>query len=260
MLENFRKSKQKEILSLQKLEREGKFLTPFMGKRASLKNELQNNSFGIIAEYKRASPSKGSIREDLDVEEVTRQYSEGGALALSVLTEEDWFKGSFSFLDRAALINPNIPIMRKDFIFDPVQIKYTATSRAAAILLIVRAIVNVDELRLLQDTASQYNLDCVVEVFDQNDLSKARASGAKIIQVNARDLDKLEVNKAACIDLAKTHPPLNDEIWIAASGMENPEDLLNARDAGFRAALIGSSLMAARNPGSKLAALLESIK
>lgn len=173
----------------------------------------------MVAEYKRASPSRGVIREDLDVEEVVRQYAAAGPTPLSILTEETWFHGSLDFLTRAAApgLYPAapLPLLRKDFIFDSLQVRATAATPASALLLIVRLTPEARLLRQLREEAEGFGLHAVVEIFDAADLRLARESGARIIQVNARDLQTFAVDRAACLSLARSCPPENGEIWVA---------------------------------------------
>ena len=177
---------------------------------------------------------------------------------MSVLTEEKYFAGSMDFLSRAAKATRNsLPILRKDFIFDLLQVEATAATAAAAILLIVRLTPDVKTLRNLRERAEDFGLASVVEVFDKDDLHMARESGATIIQVNARDLKTFRVNREDCLNLPRQVPPLPGEIWIAASGIENNAHLCEARDAGFTAALVGTALMRGGRPGLALKQLLK---
>lgn len=223
-----------------------------------------DSRLAIIAEYKRASPSRGVICESLSVEDAARQYAGAGAAALSVLTEETYFHGRMDYLSRAAMpaiyadcaCNP-LPLLRKDFIFDPLQVQATAASPASALLLIVRLTPEVGLLRHLRELAETYGMQAVVEVFDQEDLRLARESGARIIQVNARDLQSFAVDRAACLALPVACPPESHELWVAASGISRPEHLTEAACAGYDAVLVGSALMEGGKPGAALAALLE---
>lgn len=262
MLERFVTAKQAELDSLRKAEAEGTLPPAWKGQRpdfaAAICQPTGQARLGVIAEYKRASPSRGVIRQDLEVEEVASQYTAAGARAISVLTEEAHFQGRLEYLARAAA-TPGVekmPLLRKDFIFDRLQVLATAATPAAAMLLIVRLTPDVDQLRQLRELGESHGLAAVVEVFDKADLVLARQSGARIIQVNARDLQKLTVDRAACLELARKDPPRAGEIWIAASGMEKPADLAEAADAGYNAALVGTALMAGSDqPGAALARL-----
>lgn len=254
MLSRFRQAKQQEITRLQRTPPPA----PFSGPRPDFAAALLGAAeIAVIAEYKRASPSRGVIREDLTVENVAVQYRTGGAAAMSVLTEDQFFQGNLAFLPRAwNSTNGQLPLLRKDFIFDPLQVDATAATPASAMLLIVRMLRDADSLRSLRERAESYGMAAVVEIFDLEDLRIARDAGARIIQVNARDLDTLRVSRSACLELVGKGMPTSSEIWVAASGINAPEHLAEAQDAGFRAALVGTALMRAPEPGAALAWLL----
>lgn len=250
MLDKFFEAKKQEILALRSMT-----LLPWDGKRSDFKGCIsQLDDIALIAEYKRSSPSCGVIRHDLCIEEIANQYNANGANAISILTEEKYFDGDINFLHRAHnKIGPSLPILRKDFIFDEIQIRHTATTPASALLLIVRMMPNARKLRDLKELAEHYGIQSVIEIFNENDLNIAREAGAEIIQVNARDLATLHVDQTVPLKLVKQRSP--NEIWIAASGISKAEDLRKMKDAGFNAALIGTSIMAAPNPGEFLASL-----
>ncbi|MDR2573549.1 MAG: indole-3-glycerol-phosphate synthase [Desulfovibrio sp.] len=227
----------------------------------ALRSPSPGASLSIVAEYKRASPSRGIICDSVSVEDAVRQYALAGARAVSVLTEESYFQGNMDFLRRAAearlaLAEP-LPLLRKDFIFDPLQVRATAASPASALLLIAKLTPDAGLLRRLREDAESFGIQAVVEVFDAGDVRLARASGARIIQVNARNLDTLEVDRKACLFLAESFPPEENELWVAASGVSQPEHLARIVDAGFHAALVGSALMNQGRPGLALKALLQ---
>lgn len=259
MLERFRKAKEREIAALVAAKNSGTWQSPKLIQRPSLAGSLRNApGIAVIAEFKRASPSRGVIREDLPLEMAVKGYEQGGARALSILTEERFFHGALDFIDQAweALLDQSMPILRKDFIFHPLQIVETARTRAAAVLLIARAIPDVSMLKEFREIARENHLEAVVEVFDKADLELARQSGAEIIQVNARDLATLKVSREGCLDLITANPPLKNEVWIAASGISTAAHLKEAKEAGFKAALIGTSLMEKPHPGKALEELL----
>lgn len=264
LLERFRKAKEAEVEALRALEAQGALPAVYEGQRPDFAMALTRRAPGsplaVVAEYKRASPSRGVICESLDVEDVARQYAAAGASAVSVLTEETFFRGRLEYLARAAdpaLYNgPRTPLLRKDFIFDPLQVRATAATPASALLLIVRLTPDAAILRALREQAEGHGIQAVVEIFDAEDLRLARESGARIIQVNARDLESLAVDRDACLQLIQACPPANGELWIAASGMSSAEHLRAAASAGYHAALVGSALMEGGNPGEALAALL----
>ncbi len=263
-LERFHQAKQAEVAALRLAAERGSLpallTVPRPDFAAALRTPARRAPLAVVAEYKRASPSRGVIREDLDVEEVVRQYAAAGASALSILTEETYFHGRPDFLSRAAApgLYPAtpLPLLRKDFIFDPLQVRATAATPASALLLIVRLTPEATVLRRLREEAESFGMHAVVEVFDAADLRLARESGARIIQVNARDLQTFAVDRAACLALAEACPPENHEIWVAASGISEPEHLVLAASAGYRAALVGTALMEHVRPGAALAALL----
>ncbi|MBQ7618431.1 MAG: indole-3-glycerol-phosphate synthase [Desulfovibrio sp.] len=261
-LERFRLAKAAEIEALRLAKDTGRLPKPWPSPRLSFGEALQGEGGfpAIIAEYKRASPSRGIICEDLSVEEVAQDYARNKAKALSILTEAQYFHGDLNFLERAfgALSKENfkLPLLRKDFLFDPLQVEATAATPASALLLIVRMFTSWRELYLLRELAESFGLSAVIEVFDERDLSIARASGAKIIQVNARDLETLQVNGQAALDLISKNPPLPHELWILASGLTKTCELRKAKELGFKACLIGTALMQDGLPGQTLARLL----
>ena len=186
-------------------------------------------------------------------EDVAEQYAAAGASCISVLTEERFFGGRIGYLER--MHRTGVPMLRKDFIFHQLQVMETASTPASALLLIVRLTPDARELRVLREQAEAYGMQAVVEIFDEGDLALARESGARIIQVNARDLDTLETDRQACLDLGKLRR--DGEVWIAASGLSAGEHLREAAEAGFQAVLMGTALMDGGKPGEKLAAILE---
>jgi indole-3-glycerol phosphate synthase len=211
----------------------------------------QAGRIAIIAEYKRSSPSRGVINEGISPAEIARLYTEGGAQAISVLTEEKYFGGKLEFLQEIAS-HTTLPLLRKDFLFDELQVRETATTPASALLLIVALTPEVSHLRALRQLAESFKIEAVVEIFNEAELELARASGAKIIQVNNRNLETLEVDMTTTLRLINHRLP--QERWIAASGIDSREAL--TRLAGYDAALVGSSLMASKDPKQALKRLL----
>lgn len=255
MLEKFRAAKAAEIAALAAAQAAGALPAPYRGPRPSFAEALvKPDAIALIAEYKRASPSKGVINLKLGPEDVAARYAAGGASALSVLTEETYFQGELGFLARIREALPDgPPLLRKDFILDPLQVAATAATPASALLLIAR-MLDLTLLRELLARTHELGLDAVVEIFDDEDLDKARAAQSRIIQVNNRDLDRLttDLEVSARLSGAKQE----GEIWISASGIASAEDLARMRGLGFDAALVGTSLMAGDDPGQALAALL----
>ncbi len=261
-MDRFAEAKQEELARLRTAEGAPK---PAVMQRpsffAALKSASAKGPLPVIAEYKRASPSRGRICDAVSVQDAVSAYAGHGASALSILTEERYFDGSLAFIDLARKTLDeqgfgNVPLLRKDFLFDPLQIEATAATRASAFLLIVRMLPDAAALRDLRILGEKYGLDAVVEVFDGEDLELARLAGARIVQVNARDLVTFRVERKLCLDLLHTAGKRPGEAWIAASGMEEHGHLLEAAAAGFDAALVGTALMRNGTPGRDLDKLL----
>ncbi len=214
----------------------------------------------VIAEIKKASPSKGLIRADFDPEWLARRYRAGGAAALSVLTDEPYFQGSLRNLELASAAAP-LPCLRKDFMVDEYQIVEARAHRADAILLIAAALEGA-ELRRLAEAARGHGLDVLVEVHTAEELAAVLDSGvaaladagALAIGVNNRDLKSFEVRLETSLALAEQIP--TSAVRVAESGIRTRDDLARLRQAGFDAFLIGESLMRQPDPGQSLAALL----
>ena len=202
----------------------------------------------VIAEIKRASPSLGDIHPDLDPSVLAKEYASGGAAALSVLTESSFFKGSAADLQRARSA-VSIPVLRKDFIFDPYQIYETAAMGADAMLLIVR-ILDDEKLHVLYALARSLGLEVLTEVFDEQDASRATALGATLVGINNRDLTHFKTDITRATRLAAHLPP--QTTVVALSGIHTPGDIrLNLTD-GIRRFLIGEALMRQSDPESAL--------
>jgi len=199
----------------------------------------------IIAEFKRASPSKGEIRGGASVLEIVSAYDRGGAAALSVLTEEDFFKGSLADLQQAKGCT-RLPVLRKDFVFEDYQVYESAAAGADALLLIVAALDDGTLERLLRMTEDELELDALVEVHTAEELGRARDAGAHIIGVNNRDLRTFEVSLQTSVELAKLAPA--GALLVSESGLRGAGDVDRLRACGFRAFLVGETLMRAENP------------
>ncbi len=210
----------------------------------------------VIAEIKKASPSKGLIRANFDAAALARSYFSGGAAALSVLTDEPFFQGSLRNLELASAAVP-LPCLRKDFTVDEYQIAEARAHGGDAILLIAAALTG-DELRRFAREAQAFDLDVLVEVHTGEELDRVLdelgAAGAGAIGVNNRDLRTFQVRLETSLELAARIPPA--VVRVAESGIRRGEDLARLRAAGFDAFLIGESLMRQVDPGAALAALL----
>jgi indole-3-glycerol phosphate synthase len=213
---------------------------------------LRSRSPAIIAEIKKASPSKGLLQPDFHPAFIAHSYEEGGAACLSVLTDRQYFQGSLRDLE-AARAAVNLPVLRKDFTIDRVQIFEAAAHGADAILLIA-AILDVHELTIFRELAASLGLAALVEVHDADELAKAIDSGAKIIGVNNRNLDTFEVSLDTSLRLSFQIPV--DVIRVSESGIFTRTDIELLRGAGFHAFLIGESLMKSPNPVAALKSLV----
>ena len=207
----------------------------------------------VIAELKKASPSKGLIRPKFYVEALAKELEASGATALSVLTEEEFFQGSLENLNRASSVT-RLPCLRKDFMVDPFQIVEAKAYKADAILLIVAALSQL-ELTALASSARGHGLDILCEVHDEEELQRALDAGCDLIGVNSRDLRSFEVNLDTALRLAKQMP--KEIVSVAESGIHSSYDIARLRAAGYQAFLIGESLMRSESPGEALRALTE---
>jgi indole-3-glycerol phosphate synthase len=212
-----------------------------------------SSALKIIAEFKRSSPSVGVIRDDLSPADVAHLYERGGACAISVLTDEEFFGGSIDDLG-AVRSSTHLPVLRKDFIVDPIQIYEAAIAGADAILLIVAALDD-DSLGELRKVAEdELALDALVEVHTSEELRCALNVGAKIIGVNNRDLQTFQVSLSTSERLIAEAPP--DRLMLSESGLTDPEHLRRLHALGFRGFLIGEALMRAKDPETTLRDLL----
>jgi indole-3-glycerol phosphate synthase len=209
--------------------------------------------FNIIAEIKRASPSLGDIRRDISPAALALEYETGGARAISVLTEEDHFKGSLQDL-REVRASASLPLLRKDFIVDEWQIYEAAAARADALLLIVAALDDATLARLLRITEEELGMDALVEVHTAEELRRASLCGAKLIGVNNRNLHTFEVSLETSVELI-SHAP-QDALLVSESGLRTQADLRRLKSLGYRGFLIGETLMRAGRPAEALRSLL----
>jgi len=206
----------------------------------------------IVAEVKQASPSKGTLSTDYNPGLIARAYEQGGAAALSVLTDEKYFRGNLGDLQsaRAAVA---LPVLRKDFTIDSYHVHEAAAHGADAILLIA-AILSERELRDFRELAEQYQMSALVEVHDEEELKPAVASGARIIGVNNRNLNTFEVDLAVSLRLAEKIPA--GVVKITESGIHSRADVERLLGAGYQAFLVGEHLMRSADPAQALGALI----
>ena len=217
----------------------------------SFTSALAPGGINIIAEIKYRSPSHGAFQCQLPPEQVARLYSENGAAALSVLTERNYFSGELGFLDEIDKALPELPLLRKDFIVDRYQVAETRKAPASAYLLIVSCLTPAQLVDLI-DYGRELNLDALVEVHDPYELEIAVEQGARTIGVNNRNLKTFEVSVETSFDIARRMEGEEGYLLVSESGIETHAQILELRDAGFNAYLIGSSLMNSDNPGERL--------
>jgi len=224
----------------------------FSAARRNLRQALEEHPRAIIAEVKKASPSKGVIRPDFSPVPIATSYAANGAAAISVLTEERYFQGHLDYL--AAIRDAvSIPLLRKDFLFEPYQLYEACAFGADAVLLIV-AMLSDGLLRELLQVADTLQLSALVEVHDEPELERALASGSRLLGINNRDLRTFRTSLATSERLARLVPA--DAMVVAESGLETTADIQRLEHAGLHAFLIGETCMRAPDPGAKLAELL----
>jgi indole-3-glycerol phosphate synthase len=242
----------KAVVDLRELGRQAEQHVP-RGFRRALE-EKSKAGVAVIAELKKASPSKGLIRAEFCVEDLARELEGVGAAALSVLTDEEFFHGSLENL-RLASASVKVPCLRKDFIVDEFQLLEARANSADAVLLIVAALSNA-ELNRLAVGAGLHGLDVLCEVHDEAELQRALDAGCDLIGVNTRDLRTFQVDMETAFRLVERLP--KNVVRVAESGIRSGEDIARLRAAGYQAFLIGESLMRAERPGEALLALVAS--
>jgi indole-3-glycerol phosphate synthase len=240
----------KEAANLPQMERRAAAHTP-RGFAASLRSAAMKGP-AMIAELKKASPSKGLLREDYRPVAIAKSYEGVGAAAISVLTDGEFFKGSLEDLE-AVSEAVKIPVLRKDFIVDPFQILEARAAGADAVLLIVAAHDD-DTLRDLNDAARRMGLDVLCEVHDQEELKRAVDLGCQVIGVNCRDLKTLQVDLRLHEEIVRFMPA--NVLRVAESGIRTPADVERLLGAGYDAFLVGEALMRQPEPAATLALLM----
>ena len=247
-----RVAKTKGFTDVRALERQAQKHQPRGFARAL--RQASKNGFGIIAELKKASPSRGLIRKDFYPGALARDLAGAGATTLSVLTDEEFFQGSLDYLAEASATVP-IPLLRKDFMVDEFQIVEARANCADAILLIVAALSD-KVLKTLHARAKEFELDVLCEVHDAAELDRAVEAGCEIIGVNSRDLRTFHVDLNTALQLGPKIPA--SLVRVAESGIGTGDDIARLRAAGFDAFLIGESLMKVEHPGEALRELIAS--
>ena len=221
-------------------------MAPTRGFGAALSARATEGHIAVIAEVKRRSPSKGPLRPDLDPEKLARAYQDGGAAAVSVLTDREFFGGSPADV-AAARDATDLPVLRKDFTVAPLDVCDTRMMGADCVLLIVAALSE-GELRDLHSLARDVGLDALVEVHDEAELERAVDVGAAIIGVNQRDLVTFEVDRDRAARVAPRIP--DGVVKVAESGIRGADDARRLRDAGYHAVLVGEGVVTAAEPAA----------
>ena len=226
------------------------FNSPTLSLRAALREQKRP---AIIAELKKASPSRGVIRASFNVVEIARQYKLNGAAALSVLTEPVYFQGALDYLVKVRQ-TVDLPLLRKDFIVDPYQL-YEARAAGADAVLLIATLLEAAQLHDLYDEAHALGLECLVEVYHEQELEALDISRLEIIGVNNRDLRTFTVDLHRGVAMLKHLP--DNLVKVAESGLQTPEDLRYLREHGIDGALIGEAFMRAPEPGVALRHMIQ---
>ncbi len=221
---------------------------PFVG---AMDDKIASGQAAVIAEIKKASPSKGVLREDFDPAAIARSYAEHGAACLSVLTDKDFFQGGEDYLQQARAACA-LPVIRKDFIVDPYQVAEARAINADCILLIVSALED-QQMAELMAQAHELGMDVLVEVHDGEELERALKLDTRLVGINNRNLRTFETSLNTTLSLLERIP--DDRMVVTESGIIKPEDVQLMRNADVHAFLVGEAFMRAEDPGAELAKL-----
>lgn len=229
----------KAVLPLDELSRIARDAAPIRGFLAALEAKRDAGKAGLIAEIKKASPSKGIIREDFNPPLLAKAYEDGGAACLSVLTDTPSFQGALAFLSQARE-STSLPCLRKDFMFEPYQVVEARAWNADCILIIMASTTD-DEAKALYEAAGEWGMDALIEVHNREQLDRALLLKPKLLGVNNRDLRDFSVSLETTITLAKDLP--SDILLVSESGISTAEDIAYLSQHGVSAYLVGTSLM-----------------
>ena len=238
-------------VSMQEMSKRAQAADPVRGFITAIEQRIANHQSAVIAEIKKASPSKGVLREDFNPAAIAKSYQQHGAACLSVLTDRDFFQGDEDFLLQARRACA-LPVIRKDFIIDPYQVYEARAINADCILLIVAALDDV-ALKDLLDQAHELQMDVLMEVHDEAELERALATGARLVGINNRNLRTFETSLSTTIDMLDRIP--GDRIVVTESGIHTAKDVQLMRDHDVYTFLVGEAFMKADDPGEKLAEL-----
>lgn len=259
ILDEINNNKRKEIseaksrISLEELKASPYFKRNTNSLKAAL---LAEGASGVIAEFKTKSPSKGVINDEAEASEITEAYVAAGASGLSVLTDDQYFGGSFDDLAKARWANPGTPILRKDFMLDPYQI-YEAKAHGADVILLIAESLSKGLLLELTETAKEIGLEVLVEIHSAEELEKLNPK-VDLVGVNNRNLKTFEVDVQTSVRLSELIP--EQFIKISESGLSDPASIAELRAAGFKGFLIGETFMKTDNPGKACAEFIEKLR
>ncbi len=245
LIDFLEKVKEKKIEEIKRLKskrsrfKKSKFKTPSLSSGIKLCNDVP-----IIAEIKRGSPSLGIIKNNISIPYLVSEFEKAGVCGISVITDSNFFFANIDFLYQ--IKDVVLPVLRKDFILDPIQIEETSSTCASSVLIIVRFVKDEKILKELIDCSLSLDIEPVVEVFDEKDLEIAKKLKSHLILVNNRDLSTLKVDLKRSKELIKHKE--DNEIWISASGLKSYLEIKELQDMGFDAFLIGTSIMRSSSP------------
>jgi len=239
------------VVSIDELKKQCASADTVRGFIRAIENKLANNQSAVIAEIKKASPSKGLLRENFNPAEIAKSYAEHGAACLSILTDRDYFQGHEDYLKQARAAC-GLPVIRKDFIIDPYQVYEARVIDADCILLIVAALDD-EMLHVLFTLAKELGMDVLMEVHDKQEMERALKTKARLIGVNNRNLRTFDTSLDTTLRMLNM---VNENhILVTESGIHNIEDVRLMRDNGVNSFLVGEAFMRADDPGEKLAEL-----
>ncbi len=226
---------------------------PCRGFLAAIESKIRNGQSAVIAEIKKASPSKGVIREAFFPAAIAEDYASAGAACLSVLTDRDFFQGQEDYLIQARAAC-DLPVLRKDFMVSPYQV-YEARSIGADCILLIAACLTLQQMQELEALAHELGMDVLVEVHNEEELGEALQLQTRLLGINNRNLHTFEVSLNTTFDLMNRIPPTADKLLVTESGILAPEDVAQMRAQDIHAFLVGEAFMRAEHPGKALEAL-----